>query len=117
MRIVIPEDEAPEDSRRALAKMSEDDLMIFISDNFDITYYDVYEIDDVAWSFEAQSLYIKFMMFDPRSYKTVFVEAKVIDGKLVPEDKGSKPMSGTAMLKQFKQKHPGASKKFAICWK
>lgn len=116
-KFVLSEVEMPDIVKTTLAKMSENKLMSFIADNYDISYYDIYEIADIAWVYDTQTLFIKFYELETSSYDTKFIELKIVDGKLMPEDKGSQPLSANNALKQFKKKHPTAKDKFYICWK
>ena len=101
--------EIDSDSKTALSKMTTEDIMAFIADNYEVSYYDIVDIADIAWVPETKQLFIKFYVYGKSYDKQQFVEAEVNGRKLKPVGKGSKPLSGAATLKKFKQQHPGAS--------
>ena len=116
-KFVLFEVEMPNAAKAILTKITENELIEFIADNYDISYYDIYEIADVAWVYDTQTFFIKFFETTKSMYAIRFVEFKILDGKLVPENKGSIPTKAKNQLKMFKQKYPLTKHKFYICWK
>ena len=108
--------ELPEPSKKALKKLSEDKIIEFIADNFDVSYYDIHQIDDVAYVAEIETFYIKFQVITTSAYVIRFVEAKFDGKKLLPND-DTDVMTAKQGKDKFKQKHPDLNaKNFILCW-
>lgn len=115
-RFVLEAIEMPKQSKKALKRFSEDKIMQFIANNFDVSYYDINQIDDVAWVADIGIFYIKFQIATISYFLTRFVEAK-FDGKnLLPTD-DTEIMDAKTGKKKFYQKHPNLNaKNFILCW-
>ena len=106
----------PEQSKKVLKRMSEDQLMNIISELFDISYYEIHQVDDVAWVADAGVFYIKFQLTTVSYYITRFVELK-FDGKKFVKTDNAEVMSAKEGKKKFKEKYPSLnSDDFILCW-
>lgn len=115
-RFVLEAIEMPEQSKKALKRFSEEKIISFIADNFNVSYYDIHQIDDIAWVAEAETFYIKFQITTPSYFLTRFVEAKFDGKKLLPTD-DTEIVDAKTGKKKFQQKHPNLdAKNFALCW-
>ena len=115
-KFVLESIDIPEQSKKVLKRMSEDQLMNIIAELFDISYYEIHQIDAVAWVANADVFYIKFQLITDSYYITRFVELK-FDGKNFIQTDNTEVMSAKEGKKKFKQKYPDLnSNNFALCW-
>lgn len=59
-KFVLESVDIPEQSKKVLKRMTEDKLMNIIAELFGISYYEIHQVDDVAWVADADVFYIKF---------------------------------------------------------
>ena len=115
-RFILEAIEMPAQSKKALKRLSEDKIINFIADNFDISYYDINQIVDIAWVAETETFYIKFQITTTSYFLTRFVEAK-FDGKNLLTTDDTEIVDAKTGKKKFQQKHPDLdAKNFALCW-